>query len=702
MSSYQKLLPKERRKNGTASETLQQLAQQLQQPPAELDPVIRRTTIRTILSDLEAHLAGSTDWSTDTTLHALVALKLLGRSAIATDDLISQLPLFTRYANLLPSARFSYQSDDANYHNIIQESLRIIANTLFLHPLSRSSPHLLPALPSLVHLAITLPPSHPTNQQPPLNYAVIQLTSFLASRAVFLITAAASNLVIELIEKTELVHYLKRSFQHQLTKSIHPHAHPYPPISQDVIIEHLKIIFNLMVHYPTSVQQFPRPGSPSVTPTSTASPSDPNHSSDPVFSHARRPSLKARLMNQINMTKKMTRRPRSETSTTNPKDQDALLDPFASQEDHSSSHSPSRHTRSYSKASSRVSSVDQDAESLDTTIDPLNQRFAGLLPYLVQLFLLESIPDPPNLQPPLSSFMHTFLNFSPSTLSFFIQDYKLVDDSSRDPEIPPVIAKLITIIDRVTQYYCPGDPDDRAVKTRCNRDSIDLEVDLTQVVLLTANLISPHALPNSNAPVGLSKQAREALVEKIIPSNLDRNVGLNKQDNLIGRILRLMNSVAFDNLKHTCGAFLSGLYENNTDRLTSHVGYGPLAGYLLSIGKVGLNAESRDGCASEINPITGTSWASMESGSESEQKPMTEQEKEEEVERMCSMFDRMNRSGVISAPDPRKLAVESGRFEEIEQAVLSQEQEEEKQEEMKALRDLELYKQKKKTRQETQ
>jgi hypothetical protein len=132
-----------------------------------------------------------------------------------------------------------------------------------------------------------------------------------------------------------------------------------------------------MVHYPTSVQQFPRPGSPSVTPTSTASPSDPNHSPDPVFSHARRPSLKARLMNQINMTKKMTRRPRSETSTTNPKDQDALLDPFASQEDHSSSHSPSRHTRSYSKASSRVSSVDQDAESLDTTIDPLNQRFAG-------------------------------------------------------------------------------------------------------------------------------------------------------------------------------------------------------------------------------------------------------------------------------------------------------------------------------------
>jgi hypothetical protein len=107
-----------------------------------------------------------------------------------------------------------------------------------------------------------------------------------------------------------------------------------------------------------------------------------------------------------------------------------------------------------------------------------------------------------------------------------------------------------------------------------------------------------------------------------------------------------------------------------------------------------LNPDSKHSPAAEINPITGTYWPGGES-SESAQSPMTEFEKEQEAERMCSLFDRMNRSGIISATDPRKLAVESGRFQEIEQSVDVEQDEEDKLEEMKALRELELYKERK-------
>jgi len=673
METYQNLSTHERRKNDkTVSAALQQLVQQIQAAPADLDPGFRRSSIRLILGDLTANLDGTTHWSTDTTLHALLALKLLGRSAVATDDLTNHLPLLSRYANLLvPPTSLPI--------SIIQEALRILANTLFLHPLSRSSPHLLPSLLSLVQLSINNDHSQQLQQEQ-------QLTSFLASRVIFLITAVPSNLVCDLIDKTDLIDYLERSFKYQLHLKLNSNQ-AHPSNSQDVLIEHLKIVFNLMVHYPKSIQQYAGQSNPpilgSIGGTTTEVTSIDQGSS------GRRASFKSRFMNQINM-KKISRPARSETSSGG-KESDQMNDTYPDE-----SPSKSHHTRYHSKASgssSRVPSVDQGLEGLGVVTDPHNHVFAGFLPLLIQLFLLEPLPNPPNLKPPLISLLHAFLNFSPSACNFFTDEYKLLEESNQDPEIPPVIAKLMTIIDRVTRYYCPGDPDDRSVQDKCHHDSVDLEVDLTQVLLLTANLISPHT--PSHVSLGLSKQSREALIEKVIPSNIDRSVALDKQDNLIGRILRLMNSVRFENLKHTCGAFLGALYADDTDRLTSQVGYGPLAGYLLSIGKAGMNAErSYDTRGGEINPITGKYWSSEEL-SEGAEKTLSESEKEQEAERLCELFDRMNRGGVISAPDPRKLAVESGRFEEIEHKVEAQLDEEERREESKALRELELYKEKK-------
>ncbi|KAA1075764.1 hypothetical protein PGT21_000903 [Puccinia graminis f. sp. tritici] len=76
-------------------------------------------------------------------------------------------PLFTHYGNLLPPP--SPQPDNPNFSTIrstfippiVQEPLRILANTLFLHPLSRYSINLLPTLGPLVELTADPPDRSP-------------------------------------------------------------------------------------------------------------------------------------------------------------------------------------------------------------------------------------------------------------------------------------------------------------------------------------------------------------------------------------------------------------------------------------------------------------------------------------------------------------------------------------------------------------
>ncbi|KAI9604501.1 hypothetical protein KEM48_000736 [Puccinia striiformis f. sp. tritici PST-130] len=657
MDFYPRLSILERRKNVPASKAFDQLIGYLENSPSDLDPAFRRSSIRVIILDLAAHLSGRTDWSTDTTLRALVTLKLLGRSSIATDDLVSHLPLFTHDPNST-TIRYAFTP------SIVQESLRILTNALFLHPLSRSSVDLLPALSALVEFAAgSVDRSLQTNPEPDLDHSVRHLNSFLASRVIFLITAVPSYLVIELIEKTDLVSYFEQSFKHELAKRIDPQTHSYPSTAPDVLIEHLKVIFNLMVHYPKSVIQFGQLPSPPIGQSSFAGSStnvDCHSPQEPAVSSGRRASLKARLMNKI------SRRARSESSSI--KEQDSLSEVSTYQDDHrpslpKNSH-PSR-SRAHSKASSRVPSTDQDVEGLDSVTDPHNHLFAG----------------------------------------FFNDDYVLPDNppNRSSTEIPPVISKLIEIIDRVTLYCCPGDPDERSVQEKCQTHSMDLEVDLTQVILLTANLILPHGPhPDSSTATGLNRKSREALIQIIVPADIDRSVALNKQDNLIGRILRLMNSVRFESLKHTCGAFLNALYEEDTDRLTSQIGYGPLAGFLLSIGKSGINPESKHTVGPDVNPITGTYWNSNEEDQTSREKnggggdEMSDLEKEQEVDRMCDLFDRINKTGIIHTDDPRKIALESGRFVEIENQIDQQSIKQDEMDEINALKDLQIYKDSKK------
>ncbi|EGG00353.1 uncharacterized protein MELLADRAFT_73205 [Melampsora larici-populina 98AG31] len=152
-----------------------------------------------------------------------------------------------------------------------------------------------------------------------------------------------------------------------------------------------------------------------------------------------------------------------------------------------------------------------------------------------------------------------------------------------------------------------------------------------------------------------------------------------------------MNSINFNSLKVTCGGFLYALFNEDAEHLVSKVGYGPVAGFLMSIGKPGVSSSSEHQPPTDVNPITGAFYPPEVEGSPEDE--MSEQEREKEADRLCDLFDRLNRNGVIKVEDPRRKAVETGRFTVIEDTVNKELELEEEKEEQLALKELESYKQ---------
>ena len=116
--------------------------------------------------------------------------------------------------------------------------------------------------------------------------------------------------------------------------------------------------------------------------------------------------------------------------------------------------------------------------------------------------------------------------------------------------------------------------------------------------------------------------------------------------------------------------------------MTDTIGYGPCAGFLMNSGLASaLPKGSGDGAPDAqgrtINPITGQYNPTAEELAADEISQMTDAEKEAEAEKLFTLFERMNRTGVINVQNP---AADSGRFEEVVEEEERKKQEEEEEE----------------------
>ncbi|GAA5934762.1 uncharacterized protein JCM15063_003060 [Sporobolomyces koalae] len=199
----------------------------------------------------------------------------------------------------------------------------------------------------------------------------------------------------------------------------------------------------------------------------------------------------------------------------------------------------------------------------------------------------------------------------------------------------------------------PAGPDDWI--TTGQGEATKLEEILAPVMLLLRKL----------SMVG---EANEMFHFVLFPPTMDRSKPVNRHSTLTGHLVRIMSSVFLPNTAFGVGEFLYNLAERSPDKLCTLIGYGNASGFLQSRGELipppppadSVNNEETDTFDRTINPITGA----FDPPPDPNAVEMTEEEKEQEAEKLYTLFDRMSRTGVMNVENPIDKARQEGRFEE--------------------------------------
>jgi hypothetical protein len=165
----------------------------------------------------------------------------------------------------------------------------------------------------------------------------------------------------------------------------------------------------------------------------------------------------------------------------------------------------------------------------------------------------------------------------------------------------------------------------------------------------------------SSAP----SSVKEAMKKQLLPSNEDRKQVLGKTDSLASHMIRTTMSASTPAAANSASLLLWALSGESTDTLVREVGFGVASGILIKMGMPlpsGIQELPDDEDGPDINPVTGQR-RDMED--QKELAEMTEEEKEQEAERLFVLFERLNKTGVIKVENPVRKAVEEGKLEQV-------------------------------------
>lgn len=165
-------------------------------------------------------------------------------------------------------------------------------------------------------------------------------------------------------------------------------------------------------------------------------------------------------------------------------------------------------------------------------------------------------------------------------------------------------------------------------------------------------------------------EAKSDMRAQLLPSNEERVEPLGKSDTLPSRLLHLSTAPTVPRLKEGISSFLFELSDKDAATFVRNVGYGFAAGYLMTHSiPVPENAtsDSAKGFTTvdgeDINPITGQR---RDREPVDDLPEMTDEEKEQEAERLFVLFERLKATGVMNVVNPVQQAVQEGRFEEVD------------------------------------
>jgi hypothetical protein len=164
------------------------------------------------------------------------------------------------------------------------------------------------------------------------------------------------------------------------------------------------------------------------------------------------------------------------------------------------------------------------------------------------------------------------------------------------------------------------------------------------------------------APDSITKYLQKTL----LPGERERDNILGTTSSLPDRILRLTTKPGITS--STVSAFLFELSDKDANQLIQNIGFGYASGILFNLGiplPAGADMSGVDQAGEQINPVTGQKL-DKEIDPTKELQEMTEEEKEQEAERLFVLFKRLEETGVMKVENnPIRQAVQSGRFEEL-------------------------------------
>ncbi|MCO5565936.1 hypothetical protein L7F22_019611 [Adiantum nelumboides] len=229
----------------------------------------------------------------------------------------------------------------------------------------------------------------------------------------------------------------------------------------------------------------------------------------------------------------------------------------------------------------------------------------------------------------------------------------------------PLLKTLLDMIDAFCKnYFSNKEIDDHQTSQRARNEEEDLQAIGEPALLLLRKLVNR------------SEKFRSVAKSRILPESIDRKVGLDKREDLTGILIRMMGSQNYPRLARASGEVLLAICGGRAGQMTAEIGYGPCAGFLTNIGQAHAVPESEinDSSGRPIDPITGkvlpTAEEMARQDAESGLSEMTEEEKEAEAERLFGLFDRLDKTGIIKVDkrsNPMQNAVDSGRFQEIDE-----------------------------------
>ncbi|KAJ1659964.1 hypothetical protein IWQ61_001028 [Dispira simplex] len=341
-----------------------------------------------------------------------------------------------------------------------------------------------------------------------------------------------------------------------------------------------------------------------------------------------------------------------------------------------------------SSSSSVMSTKDAQEESLPTEETQITrdqpESFIGLLrPAVSTILRLPMDMTTMSVPPPHSNAIAVLLCYSPHDFAadFFPATQTLA-----------LTRKLVSICDHCLSLLSLSD--------EMNPDGSGSVVDSRGFTLRFTTFnqnVAPSLLPLLWLLVSISRAhipSRLEMRNHWFPEDRDRSQAPETMDTPGGRMVFILAQPMPTPLSYSVGNLLYNLWNNDVTQLVNEIGYGNAAGYLYhrgitysaensesntdTMGRGSINSTSRPPsrgsrsstpASTSINPITGRiddpiPIASTNQDPSKEWDTMTEEEKEQEAEKLMVLFDRLHRTGVVEFEHPLAKAVREGKFEE--------------------------------------